>query len=145
MEILITISIDTDERKLYIGQENTSGCEYDIYKNSDISNAVNDYIRKYCSNVLNTEEKDCDTSTDNDNNIKEVYIVTNSKDYNSKVFKKPENAQKYVYDYLYENSTLEDRTYQKIKKSEYSHQTEYSLYTSEHGDITVTLKKITVD
>ena len=24
MEILITISIDTDERKLYIGQENTS-------------------------------------------------------------------------------------------------------------------------
>lgn len=32
MEILITISIDTDERKLYIGQENTSSCEYDIYK-----------------------------------------------------------------------------------------------------------------
>ena len=145
MEILITISIDTDERKLYIGQENTSSCEYDIYKNSDVSNAVNDYIRKYCANVLNDNEKDCDTSANDDNNIKEVYIVTNSKDYNSRVFKKPENAQKYVYDYLYENSTLEDRTYQKIQKSEYSHQTEYSLYTSEHGDITVTLKKIKVD
>lgn len=145
MEILITISIDTDERKLYIGQENTSGCEYDIYKNSDISNAVNDYIRKYCSNVLNSDEKDCDTSINDDNNIKEVYLVTNSKDYNSKVFKKPENAQKYVYDYLYENSTLEDRTYQKIQKSEYDNQTEFSLYTSEHGDITVTLKKIFVN
>lgn len=144
MEILITISIDTDERKLYIGQENTSGCDYDIYKNGDIAIAVNEYIRKYCSNVLNSNEQDCETPED-DNNIKEVYIVTNSKDYNSKVFKKPENAQKYVYDYLYENSTLEDRTYQKIQKSEYSHQTEYSLYTSEYGDITVTLKRIRVD
>lgn len=144
MEMLITISIDTDERKLYIGQENTSGCEYDIYKNSDISNAVNDYIRKYCSHVLNNDEQDCETLED-DNNIKEVYIVTNSKDFNSKVFKKPENAKKYVYDYLYENSTLEDRTYQKIQKSEYDNHTEYSLYTSEHGDITVTLKRISVD
>jgi hypothetical protein len=72
-------------------------------------------------------------------------MVSNSKDYKSKVFKNPKNAEKYVYDYLYENSTLEDRTYQKIQKSEYSHQTEYSLYTSEHGNITVTLKKITVD
>lgn len=144
MEILITISIDTDERKLYIGQENTSGCEYDIYKNSDISNAVNDYIRKYCSNVLNTDEQDCEISEE-DNNIKEVYMVSNSKDYKTKIFKNPENAKKYVYDYLYENSTLEDRTYQKIQKSEYSHQTEYSLYTSEHGDITITLKKISVD
>ena len=143
MEILITISIDKDERKLYIGQENTSGCEYDIYKNCDISNAVNDYIRKYCSNVFNNDEQNIDTPEED--NIKEVYLVTNSKDYNSKVFKKPENAQKYVYDYLYENSTLEDRTYQKIQKSEYSNQTEYSLYTSEHGDITVTLKKIKVD
>lgn len=143
MEILITISIDTDERKLYIGQENTSSCEYDIYKNSDISNAVKDYIRKYCSNVFNNDEQNIDTPEED--NIKEVYLVTNSKDYNSKVFKKPENAQKYVYDYLYENSTLEDRTYQKIQKSEYSHQTEYSLYTSEHGDITVTVKKIKVD
>lgn len=143
MEILITISIDTDERKLYIGQENTSGCEYDIYKNSDISNAVNDYIRKYCSNVFNNDEQNIDTPEED--NIKEVYMVSNSKDYKSKVFKNPKNAEKYVYDYLYENSTLEDRTYQKIQKSEYSHQTEYSLYTSEHGDITVTLKKIKVD
>lgn len=144
MEMLITISIDTDERKLYIGQENTSGCEYDIYKNSDISNAVNDYIRKYCSNVLDTDKQDCEISEE-DNNIQEVYMVSNSKDYISKVFKNPKNAEQYVYDYLYENSTLEDRTYQKIQKSEYSHQTEYSLYTSEHGDITVTLKKIKVD
>lgn len=144
MEILITISIDTDERKLYIGQENTSGCEYDIYKNSDISNAVNDYIRKYCSNVLDADKQNCEISEE-DNNIQEVYMVSNSKDYKSKVFKNPKNAEKYVYDYLYENSTLEDRTYQKIQKSEYSHQTEYSLYTSEHGDITVTLKKIKVD
>lgn len=144
MEILITISIDKDERKLYIGQENTSGCEYDIYKNSDISNAVNDYIRKYCSNVLDADKQDCEISEE-DNNIQEVYMVSNSKDYKSKVFKNPKNAEKYVYDYFYENSTLEDRTYQKIQKSEYSHQTEYSLYTSEHGDITVTLKKIKVD
>lgn len=144
MEILITISIDTDERKLYIGQENTSGCEYDIYKNSDISNAVNDYIRKYCSIVLDADKQNCEISEE-DNNIQEVYMVSNSKDYKSKVFKNPKNAEKYVYDYLYENSTLEDRTYQKIQKSEYSHQTEYSLYTSEHGDITVTLKKIKVD
>ena len=91
MEILITISIDTDERKLYIGQENTSGCEYDIYKNSDISNAVNDYIRKYCSNVFNIDEQNIDTPEEN--NIKEVYLVTNSKDYNSKVFKKLPNVQ----------------------------------------------------
>ena len=140
MEILITISIDTDERKLYIGQENTSGCEYDIYKNSDISNAVNDYIRKYCSNVLDADKQNFEISEE-DNNIQEVYMVSNSKDYKSKVFKNPKNAEKYVYDYLYENSTLEDRTYQRIQKSEYSHQTEYSLYTSEHGDITVTLKK----
>ena len=144
MEILITISIDTDERKLYIGQENTSGCEYDIYKNSDISNAVNDYIRKYCSIVLDADKQNCEISEE-DNNIQEVYMVSNSKDYKSKVFKNPKNAEKYVYDYLYENSTLEDRTYQKIQKSEYSHQTEYSLYTSEHADITVTLKKIKVD
>lgn len=144
MEILITISIDTDERKLYIGQENTSGCEYDIYKNSDISNAVNDYIRKYCSNILDADKQNCEISEE-DNNIQEVYMVSNSKDYKSKVFKNPKNAEKYVYDYLYDNSTLEDRTYQKIQKSEYSHQTEYSLYTSEHGDITVTLKKIKVD
>ena len=144
MEILITISIDTDERKLYIGQENKSGCEYDIYKNSDIPNAVNDYIRKYCSNVLTAEEQDCEISED-DNTVKEVYMVSNSKDYKSKIFKNPKNAEKYVYDYLYENSTLEDRTYQKIQKSEYSHQTEYSLYTSKHGDITVTIKKISVN
>ena len=144
MEILITISIDTDERKLYIGQENTSGCEYDIYKNSDISNAVNDYIRKYGSNILDADKQNCEISEE-DNNIQEVYMVSNSKDYKSKVFKNPKNAEKYVYDYLYENSTLEDRTYQKIQKSEYSHQTEYSLYTSEHGDITVILKNIKVD
>ena len=143
MEILITISIDTDERKLYIGQENTSGCEYDIYKNGDIAIAVNEYIRNYCSNILGNDEQN--SNTPEDDNIKEVYLVTNSKDYNSKVFKMPENAQKYVYDYLYENSTLEDRTYQKIQKSEYDHQTEYSLYTSEHGDITVTVKKISVN
>ena len=80
MEILITISIDTDERKLYIGQENTSGCEYDIYKNSDISNAVNDYIRKYCSNVLDADKQNCEISEE-DNNIQEVYMVSNTKDY----------------------------------------------------------------
>ena len=144
MEILITISIDTDERKLYIGQENTSGCEYDLYKNGDIAISVNEYLRKYCSNVLISDEQNSNTSND-ENAIKEVYLVSNSKDYNSKVFKKPENAQKYVYDYLYDNSTFEDRTNQQIQKSEYDHHTEYSLYTTEYGDITVTLKKIPIN
>ena len=143
MEILITISIDTDERKLYIGQENTSGCEYDLYKNSDIAISVNEYIRKYCSNVLNADEQNCNISSND--NLKEVYLVTNSKDYKSKIFKNPKKAERYVYDYLYDNSTLEDRTNQQIQKSEYDHHTEYSLYTTEHGDITVTIKKFIIE
>ena len=143
MEILITISIDTDERKMYIVEENTSCCEYDIYKNADIAIAINEYIRNYCSNIFSNDEQN--NNTPEDDNIKEVYLVTNSKDYNSKVFRKPKNAQKYVYDYLYDNSTLEDRTNQQIQKSEYDHHTEYSLYTTKHGDITVTFKKISVN
>ena len=45
--IEINISIDKLENKVYISEENTSGCEYEINKKSDIEEAFSNYIKYY--------------------------------------------------------------------------------------------------
>lgn len=56
------------------------------------------------------------------------------------VFKDKDKAINYIVDYLYNNSTMEDRQ-TKVEINEFDHYTEYSLYTCEHGLITVRLEE----
>lgn len=78
-----------------------------------------------------------------------IYIVTR-KTRNGNVveraFSSKEKADVFCKNYLYYKSTLEDRTYNRIQIDEYSGGfIEYSLYTNEFGEITLTVKKIILD
>lgn len=46
-EETITIEINHEEKKVYIGSENSSGCEYAFKDQEDIINHIADYIRDY--------------------------------------------------------------------------------------------------
>lgn len=75
-----------------------------------------------------------------------VYIVL--REYNNKIkgyyvyrcFVDEVAAKSFVINFLYQNSTLEDRTYNKINKVEFDNFTEYSLYTNFYGDITLRIQ-----
>lgn len=60
-------------------------------------------------------------------------------------FSSVEKAETFCINYLYNNSTLEDRTYNRIEKSEYTGFTEYSLYTAEHGSIDLGISEVLFD
>ena len=44
MKRIITIEIDTDEKKIFIGEENSSGSVYDGETPTDVSYAVECYL-----------------------------------------------------------------------------------------------------
>ena len=60
-------------------------------------------------------------------------------------FSNMQDAETFCINYLYNNSTLEDRTYNKIEKSEFPSCTEFSLYTSQHGNIDLQIQEVCYD
>lgn len=60
-------------------------------------------------------------------------------------FSSLEKAETFCINYLYNHSTLEDRTYNKIEKIEYTGITEFSLYTNEHGSIDLQISPVSFD
>ena len=57
-------------------------------------------------------------------------------------FSSMKKAETFCINYLYNHSTLEDRTYNKIEKIEYSSLTEFSLYTNEYGNIDLCISRV---
>ncbi len=81
--------------------------------------------------------------------MKEIYVVskelrhpTHIRNVNLCGFNSEVQASVYCRNYLFDRSTLEDRTNNKIEMSEFDHCTEYSLYTNEYGLITLKVEKI---
>lgn len=61
---------------------------------------------------------------------------------NLHAFSNIQEAETFCINYLYNNSTLEDRTYNKIEKSEFTGCTEFSLYTSQYGNIDLQIAEV---
>lgn len=57
-------------------------------------------------------------------------------------FSNMHEAETFCINHLYNNSTLEDRTYNRIEKSEFTNCTEFSLYTSQHGNIDLQITEV---
>ena len=81
--------------------------------------------------------------------MNKIYIVTRETRNGNvieRAFSSKEKADVFCKNYLYNKSTLEDRTYNKIQIDKCSFgTTDYSLYTSECGDITLTVKETNLD
>lgn len=57
------------------------------------------------------------------------------------IFTNKYKAINYIVNYFYERSTVEDRQ-TKTQIDEYDNHTEYSLYTSQYGNITLRLESV---
>ncbi len=51
-ELNINMQIDLNEKKLYIGEESSSGAEYDYTDIDDLTDKINLYLKSYYSDVI---------------------------------------------------------------------------------------------
>lgn len=57
-EIEITIAINPKSKTIYIGEENSSGCDYDYKEIQDIAEVFEDYLCNYVKERINEEERE---------------------------------------------------------------------------------------
>ena len=63
---------------------------------------------------------------------------------NLHAFTDKRNAINYAINYLYRHSTLEDQQ-ERIQEDEFDRYIEYSLYTTESGQLTIRVEEISMD
>lgn len=51
-ELVITMEIDTKEKKLYIAEENSTGAKYDYTNINDLEDKIKFYLENYYSDVI---------------------------------------------------------------------------------------------
>lgn len=79
--------------------------------------------------------------------MNKVFVVSKQSRYGTidlHAFTEKSKAANYAIDYIHRNSTLEDQQ-ERIQKEEYSHYTEYYLYTQRYGIITLRVSEITLN
>lgn len=83
--------------------------------------------------------------------MKEVFVVNQVKlgkrneEFHRHAFSNEEEARRYCINFLYNSSTLEDRTNNKIEISDFPSHIEYSLFTSFYGEITLIIRNVKLD
>lgn len=83
--------------------------------------------------------------------MKEIYVVFQVKlnkpneEFMRHAFTSEEEAERFCINFLYRSSTLEDRHNESIQRDVWHYGTEYSLFTSYYGRITLRIKKTTLD
>lgn len=83
--------------------------------------------------------------------MKEIYVVSQVKlgkrneEFIRHSFTDEEEARRFCINFLYNSSTVEDRTYNNIAIDDFPPYTEYSLYTNFYGEITLRIRKSKLD
>ena len=78
--------------------------------------------------------------------MKKIFIVSQVKlgkpneEFTRHAFTNEEEAKNFCINFLYNSSTFEDRTYNKIETRDYCNITEYSLYTNFYGEIVLRIR-----
>ena len=72
----------------------------------------------------------------------QVKLNKRNEEFMRHAFSNEEEAKRFCINFLYNSSTLEDRTNNKIQIDEFPSHTEYSLYTNFYGEITLKIRPI---
>lgn len=83
--------------------------------------------------------------------MKEVFVVNQvnldnrDKEFPKHAFSNIDEAERFCVNFLYSNSTLEDRQNDKIHKDDFYKYIEYSMYTNFYGELTLRIRKVALD